>query len=135
MSQASDYLENKLIRLVLHAEAYAGPVSGIVYVALSTANPLDDASGLAEPLTASGYARLPVQSGFTFAPNGVGSNTSGLEFAAATGDWGTISHFALFDAVSGGNMLVYSGLAAAVGPITSGIIARFPAGYLVADCR
>jgi len=56
-------------------------------------------------------------------------NDAVVEFAAATGNWGTITHVALFDAVSGGNFL---GSAALTEPkiIVIDKIARFPAGAI-----
>lgn len=64
------------------------------YLGLSTANPRDDASGLEEP-KGNGYARVAA------------NLSAATNFPKATGGWGRISHFALFDAASGGNMLFY----------------------------
>jgi hypothetical protein len=33
-----------------------------------------------------------------------------VTFPQATGDWGTISHIAIFDALTSGNMLMYTDL-------------------------
>ena len=80
----------------LKAVAIEGEVTAR-YLGLSTANPGDDASGLVEP-SGNGYARVVMN--FPAATN----------FPACTGSWGRISHFALFDAASGGNMLLYGTL-------------------------
>jgi hypothetical protein len=37
-------------------------------------------------------------------------NNAAIEWPVATGSWGTISHAAVFDAASGGNMIAYATL-------------------------
>lgn len=130
MSQASDYLENALIKEILNGINFAAPSS--VYIALSTANPLDDASGLAEP-SGNGYARVQVTAGFTVT-GGAAVNAASIEFPAATGSWGTITHFAIFDASSGGNMLVYGALTSSIA-VAAGQVFRFSAGNLAAEVQ
>lgn len=77
------------------------------YLALSTANPTEDGSGIAEP-SGGAYARQAVTMG---APSGGISATSGAtNFPQATLSWGAITHVAIFDAVSGGNMRYYGAL-------------------------
>ena len=39
--------------------------------------------------------------------NGVITNTQDIEFAEASGDWGTITHYVLYDSLTGGNLLMY----------------------------
>jgi hypothetical protein len=58
------------------------------------------------------------------------SNSDEVLFTEATASWGTITHVALFDASSGGNMVWYGTLAAerTVGP---GDQFRFAAGSVV----
>lgn len=67
-----------------------------VYLGLSTADPLDDGSGIAEPATADGYARVNIGAtssvGWSIA-NGVASNTTAIEFPEAAASWGTITHW------------------------------------------
>lgn len=104
----STYLQN----LDLDAR-YGSGTPATIYVALSTADPTADASGLAEP-SGNGYARLAVTNNatnFPAASAGAKSNGAALTFTNPTGAWGTITHVALFDASSGGNMLDYGALA------------------------
>ena len=54
---------------------------------------------------------------------------SAVEFAAATGSWGAVSHFVLFDASSSGNLLIHGAFTAAK-TITTGDILRIAAGEL-----
>lgn len=123
MSDFSDYLEDALLNHVLRNTALTSPTT--VYVALSTADPTDDGSGLAEP-SGNGYARKAV----TFdAPSGGVCENQVVTFDQASGSWGTLTHFAIMDALTSGNMLYHSALAApkAVG---DGDTAEFAAGDL-----
>ena len=104
MAEISNYLETKLIDLILRNTAFTTP--GTVYVALYTSNPTDADSGT-EVATGS-YARQSVA--FSAPSNGATSNSSDITFPTATADWGTITHAAIHDAVSSGNMLFHSAL-------------------------
>jgi len=74
------------------------------HVALSKAAPGDDGLAFDEPLEASGYGRVQndAGSGNWNEPAKDGSvhkvtNKNELSFGTASADWGTISHFAIFD--------------------------------------
>jgi len=98
-------------------------------VGLSTADPGDDGSGLAEP-SGNGYARVSTTSSdWGAASGGSKSNTSDISFPTATGSWGTITHVCLFDASTGGN-LIWSGALSSSQAISTNQIARFSAGDL-----
>lgn len=104
----SDYLEELIINWLRGTNMPAAPA--VLYLGLSTADPGDDAAGLAEP-SGGGYARQVVSLG---APSQVGGaaqslNSAQIDFNATTA-WGLITHAALFDAVSGGNMLRHAAL-------------------------
>lgn len=102
----SDYLENKLLDHVLKTAKYTVPAN--IYVGLSTADPLDDGSGLAEP-SGKGYARVKCNVWDEAASRAI-ANTDGIVFPEATEDWGEITHFALFDAITEGEMLAHGNL-------------------------
>lgn len=121
MGALSNYLENKLIDHLLRGQSF--PVVSTVYVALFTAAPSDAGGGT--ELSGDNYARVPVACGLTAftgthgTTSGVSSGTSGtaanaavIQFNAPSANWGTVTHFALFDAASGGNQLVQGALAA-----------------------
>ena len=118
----ADFWEGEILDHLFDIGAYAAPT---LYVGLSTADPLDDASGLAEP--SDGYARVACAAWTRVA--GLVDNDAAVEFPEASGSWGTITHVALFDASSGGNMLVSFALDSGVA-VSSGETARFPAGDL-----
>ena len=122
----SDYWENEVLDHLFGKGVYAGSV---IYVALSTADPGDDGAGAAEP-TGGSYARIETSNAdWTAASGGVISNADAIEFAEATSAWGTITHFALYDAAVGGNLLAYGPLAESK-TIAIGDLVRFPAGDL-----
>jgi hypothetical protein len=111
MSAKSDYLEEKILDHILGKAArnYTSPAN--LFVALSTANPTDTGGALAEP-SGNGYARQAVSFNAAGA-DGATENTAQLTFGpCTTTSWGTITHFAIFDASSAGNMLYYGALTA-----------------------
>ena len=73
------------------------------------------------------YARINCE--FDVASGGSASNTNQEDFPTATGNWGTITHFALFDASTSGNMLIY-GTWDTSKTINTNDIFRLPVGNL-----
>lgn len=111
MSQMSDYLENALINHLFNKTSYTIPT---VYVALCTSAPTDADTGTTiaskEP-SGSGYARKSTVAGdWNSASGGSITNANTITFATPTGSWGTLTHFALIDASSAGNVLMYGSL-------------------------
>ena len=104
---ASNYLENELLDHVLGGSAYTSPSA--IYVALSTGSFADDNSGT--ELTGNGYTRKAIT--FGTASSGSIASNSAVEFDTATGSWGSVSHFGLFDASSGGNLLYHGAFSSA----------------------
>lgn len=100
-------------------------VSGTTYVALFSSNPDEDASGT--ELTGNNYSRVSIS-----AWTGTGdtrTNTNAITFPTATGNWTEATHVGLFDAISGGNMLIYGTLTTPV-TVASGSAFQFQAGSL-----
>jgi hypothetical protein len=107
MGSFSNYWENEVLDHLFGKGAYTPPN---LYVALSASDPGENGSGLEEP-AAGGYARAATQaSDWNSAEGGLIDNAVAIEFNAATGDWGTMTHFALFDAAAGGNLLAHGSL-------------------------
>jgi hypothetical protein len=126
MGGFSDYWENKILDHIFGKGSYTPPT---IYVGLSTTDPTDDGSGLAEP-SGNAYARVQTStSDWNIASNGSLDNVGDITFAQATGNWGTITHFTLFDAATAGNMLAQGSLSQpkAIGESDT---ARFEAGDL-----
>lgn len=126
MGSFNDYAENKVLDHITGKTAFTKPTA---YIGLSTADPIDDASGLAEP-SGNGYARVTTSgSDWDAAAAGATANATALTFPEASGAWGTVTHFFLADASSGGNMIAHGTLDASR-VITSGITPRFAIGEL-----
>ena len=103
----SNYLEDKVLDHVLGTAAFTAPTA--TYLALFTSDPAEDASGT--EVSGNGYAREDVN--FNAASSGSATGpTVDTEFTASGGSFGTVSHFAVFDASTSGNMLYYGALSA-----------------------
>lgn len=108
MSAFSDHLESALITATLRGGTYTG---GAVYVALFTSDPTD--AGTGTELTDSGYIRQRAHAsvasdGFTVPANGSTSNARNLIFPAIVDEQKTITHWGIFDAQNGGNLLYHA---------------------------
>ena len=126
MGSFADYWESEILDHIFGKGSYTPPT---IYVGLSTEDPTDDGSGLAEP-SGNGYARVQTSSSdWNAASAGSLDNANDITFPQATGSWGTITHFALFDATTGGNMLAHGALSQSKA-IGSGDTAKFAAGDL-----
>ena len=116
----SDYLENKVLGHVFGGSAYSAPAT--IYVGLFTADPGE--SGSSNEVSGNGYLRRSMA--FTVT-NDAATNTSAVEFPTATGSWGTVTHTALYDASTSGNMLAVGQLTASKS-VGTGDVFRFNAG-------
>ena len=126
MGSFSDYWENEILDHLFGKGSYTPPT---IYVGLSTADPGDDGTGLSEP-SGNGYARVATSAAdWNSASGGSLDNADAIDFAEATGDWGTITHFGLFDAATGGNVLAHGALTLSK-TISNGDTARFATGDL-----
>jgi hypothetical protein len=122
----ADFLELELLDHVMGKGSYTPPT---IYVGLSTADPGDDAATLAEP-SGNGYARVTTAaSDWNAASGGSITNANAISFPTASGSWGTLTHVALFNAASAGNMLC-SGALGASQAISTNQVARFAAAAL-----
>lgn len=97
-----------------------------IYVALHTANPDEDASGTEVTTSGTAYVRQTGQ--FTVTGNTATTNAA-IEYPTATAGYGTVTHVAVWDAVSGGNMLAYAALTASK-TIATGDVFRITTGSL-----
>ena len=110
MANITTYAAGKLLDHMLGTTAYTFPST--VYVALYTADPTIAGTQTNEVggATATAYARQAVD--FDAAVAGACDNTAQITFAeAAAGDnWGTVTHWAILDALTAGNMLFFGEL-------------------------
>lgn len=123
MSNFTNYLENKLVDHIFRGQTFTAPAA--LYVALFTAAPSEAGGGT--EVSGNGYARVAIanslanwagtqSAGSTTASSGttgVTSNNAAINFPTPTSTgWGTVTHMALMDASTGGNMLFW-------GPLTT----------------
>lgn len=105
---ASNYLKGKVIDGTVRGVNYVAPAT--VYVSLHTSDPTANATPATE-ISAGWYARQAA----TFAAQstaGQTSNSGTITYAGVSGGAVTATHFAIWDAVTLGNMLYYGPLSA-----------------------
>ena len=149
MSAMSDFLENKLVDFLFRAQALgvtgataaAGTGPANMYIGLLTAAPSDAGGGT--EVSGNNYGRATVVSSLTnwagtqaaastTASSGTGgqtSNNAAITFATPSGTWGTVTHFGIYDAVTGGNLLFWGSLTIAK-TINQSDTVTFPAASL-----
>jgi hypothetical protein len=94
------------------------------YIGLFTSDP-GEAQGGTE-VSGGSYVREAV----TFTVSGdTATNSAAIEWPVATANWGTITHIAVYDALTGGNQIAYAPLTNAK-TIASGDVIRVPANDL-----
>jgi hypothetical protein len=105
MSAASDYLENEVLDHVLGKGTRNFTSPADLYIGLWTADNGLEAGTITGEVSGGSYAREAVS--FDAAATGSTSNTSTVTFTTATGNWGTITHVAIMDALTSGNVLFH----------------------------
>ena len=120
MSKFSDYLEEKIIETTLRGAVMPAPSS--IYIALFTSDPTD-ANTTTNEVTVGAWpayvrqdaaAGAAIATGWAPASNGVSSNAKVITFPANNGSAAiTITHLAIYDAQSSGNMLYHAPLVSA----------------------
>jgi hypothetical protein len=139
MAALSDYLENKLIDFLLRGQAFSPSAS--THVALFTAAPSDTGGGT--EVTGGSYARVAVTSALTSwagtqsagsttastGNTGTTTNNADITFATPSAGWGTVVAYGLYDAPTGGNLLIYGGLTTTK-VINTGDTVKFSLGTL-----
>jgi hypothetical protein len=103
MSAASDYTENKVLDHVLKNTAFTQPTN--LYLGLWTADDGLESGTLTSEVSGGSYARQTLS--FGTASGGSASTDATVTFPAATANWGTITHVAIMDASTGGNVLFH----------------------------
>ena len=127
MSAASDYLENEVLDHVLGqgARDFTSPAN--LYVGLfSAATGLEENTPSAE-IAGGAYARKTVA--FSVASAGSSASSATVTFDTATQNWGTVTHLAVMDASSGGNVLFWGALTASK-TVSTGDTFQISAGNL-----
>lgn len=115
MSQASNYTETNVINALLRGVAF--PLPANTYISLHTANPGE--AGGSEVSTAAwpSYVRKDAEvggaigSGWNAPSDGSTSNAKQILYPSQNGAGSiTVTHWAIYDAATGGNLLAYAPL-------------------------
>jgi hypothetical protein len=139
MAAMSNYLENKVIDWFFRAQTFTPPAG--LHVGLLTSAPSDTGGGT--EVSGNAYARQNLAPSLTnwagtqgagststsSGTNGTTSNNGIITFPTPTASWGTVTHFAIYDASTGGNLLWYGALQIAK-TINQGDTVTFPAASL-----
>lgn len=123
------YLRKKLGDHSLGKAAFTMPTT--VYMALFTADPTD-AGVLTNEVVGSPYARVSSTSLFsTFdLTTGIATNSSNVDFGIPAANWGTVTHAAILDALTVGNMLYFQVLPTPRVVVTGSRRVLFSAGQI-----
>lgn len=105
---ASNFLENKILDHTLKNTTYTQPAN--LYLALFKNTSGQAATNLelgtlTDEITGGSYARRLIS--FADAAGGSCSSDVTLTFNTATASWGTVTHVAVIDALTAGNVLYY----------------------------
>jgi hypothetical protein len=132
MASFSTFLANELLDHILRNEAYAPPSS--LWIALFTANNGLETNVQTGEVSGGSYARLEFggASGrnFPVASGSQTANNADWSWAAATANWGTVTHMAICTASTGGQVLYWKQLISSR-TVNSGDTARFLSGELI----
>lgn len=115
MSAASNYLENKVLDHVLGEGARNFTSPATLYLALfkdvgtGTAANLE-AGTLTDEISTSGTAYSRQGVNFSAASSGTAATNGTVTWTTATASWGTVTHVAVMDASTAGNVLFYGSL-------------------------
>ncbi len=107
MAAFSDFLEDALLNATLRNVAYTSPAT--VRLALATAS-FTDANTTANEVTGGSYARQAIA--FNAPSGGACSNTAAVNFTNMPAV--TVSHFGIYDAATGGNLLYHGAFTTSV---------------------
>lgn len=122
----SYYADNTTLNLFLRNTPFSPPI--LTYLALFTVSPTPAGGGT--EVAGNGYARQVVT--FGTPNNGSCSNVATVAFPVdVIADWGTITSYGAFDAITGGNLLYFNNLSSSRYVAVNDQIV-FPAGQLIA---
>lgn len=125
------YTENAILNSLFGKTSDFGALASAptLYAALFTAAPNDAGGGTEAAYTS--YARVgTAPSDWNASSSGEIDNANAIQFPQATGGTETITHFGVYDAASGGNLVAY-GAANSSLAVSNGIQPQFAAGAII----
>ena len=105
MAELSTYMEDRIVNF-MRGVAITGEAA--VYVALFTSDAGLEAGTITSEVSGGSYARE--LAGLSASADGVSANAADITFTTATASWGTVTHVALMDAITAGNVIMHSAL-------------------------
>ena len=112
MGSFADFWEKSVLDHIFMKTSYTQPTN--IFVALSTTTITDAGLNVTEP-SGGAYARVSTAGAdWNAAVGSTVDNLNAITFPQATGFWGNIIDFALFDASSAGNTLAYGTLSLSI---------------------
>ena len=127
MSALSGFLRGKLINHCFRGQTFPAPQ--VLYIGLFVEDP--NSAGTMQEVSAADYRRIPIMGKLDPPINGVTRNSDVIVFTAqALSPWGTVRSAALWDTLTGGNMLIGAPLEQ-IRTITRGDPVRYDVGQLV----
>lgn len=127
-AQTSTYLRQYVLEHVLQAANHDSPAN--LYVALFLEDPTE--AGTGQEVDAASYARREVAWDLVTDRSDAMQNNALLSFPAAVQDWGLVTHWGVYDALTAGNLLYYGRLNLARNTEV-GVTNVAPAGTIVID--
>lgn len=125
----ADSVVNALLNAIFGDVTYDAP--NTYYIGLSTTTPTNTGTNVTEP-SGNGYARVAVTNNTTNWPSASGrskSNGAPFTFPTATGSWGTVTHFVLYDAATAGTFQGWCALTTSQAIVTDNTPV-FPSGAI-----
>ena len=123
------YYSSKKILEALVGHSTSASFASSIYVGLSSTSPSRAGTGVTEP-SGNGYARIllgntnqSLTQKMATPSSGETTNEEVINFPEATGSWGTLTHFCIFDSAStsSGNLLAFGELTTSITPTASTI--------------
>lgn len=103
------YFLNQIMGNVFKTKTSPALPSGF-YLGLSTTAPTPEGACTEPEAAGTGYSRVNITSLLDVPADGVVKNKSLISFPESTADWGTATHYVVYDASVGGNLLFYGEL-------------------------
>ena len=129
MAALTDHAENLLLNFLMTTGTATRPTNW--YVALYTSAPNDASTGSSggTEVSGNGYSRQSVSWDAASGTGGTTSNSGTVTFTASGGSFGTVTHLAIADASTGGNLLWHGAMTASK-TVADGDSLQFAAGAI-----
>ncbi len=126
MSAFSTYSSDKILDHILKTSVWAAPASSYVGLFTSDAGLDDNVEGSQTEVSGGSYTRMDASTSFPASSAGTVINTvAEIIFPTATAAWGTVTHWALLDAATSGNVLMWGALGGGGRDVQTGDGPRF----------